>query len=106
MGFLMVRIPLLLISLPLLGLPLVGDLAWPMFNGCLYAWELTDNFLPLIQATNCCSQYEHVKRNFGSYFAFGFVAMLLELVPFINLAFVAGNAYGAALLFISFLDDP
>jgi len=99
-AFLFVRLPLLLLTLPLNGIPVLGQVAWVGLNGWLYAWELEANFLVMFQEHYYCGeQLEFVRERFGAFASFGAAAMGLELIPFLGpWVFFASNACGAALL--------
>jgi len=103
--FLCARLPLMLATLPLLSYPVVGEIAWPLANGWLYAWELLGEILPYIGRKACKEQGQHVVQHRWAYFSFGFAAMCLELIPFVGIIFMAGNAYGAAILYDKFIDE-
>jgi len=103
--FLFARLPLLLATLPVLSYPVVGEVVWPLLNGWLYAWELQGEILPYIGRTTCKQQGEHFSQHRWAYFSFGFTAMCLELFPFVGIIFMAGNAYGAAILFDKYIDE-
>lgn len=102
--FFMGRVPLMLLTLPLHSVPVIGQCAWQLCNGWLHAWELLSEFLPLVNLRSCGEQAGHVRQHFCTYASFGFLAMLFEMIPFVNIIFIAGNAYGAALLFESLYD--
>lgn len=101
--FLVGRLPILIVSLPLLLVPVLGQIAFPALNGWLYAWELQGDFLPILGRKRCGQQLAHVRQHCGAYASFGFIAMLLELVPVVNILFLAGNAVGAAFFFEAML---
>mmetsp|Transcript_25719 Transcript_25719/g.55904 ORF Transcript_25719/g.55904 Transcript_25719/m.55904 type:complete len:322 (+) Transcript_25719:369-1334(+) len=99
-GFLLVRLPLLLLTLPLNAIPVLGQVAWILLNGWLYAWELEAEFMVMLDNRfSCDHQLKFVKNHFGAFFTFGAGAMALELIPFVGpWVFFATNACGAALL--------
>jgi len=98
--FLLARLPLMLLTLPLHALPVLGQIAWVSLNGWLYTWELEAEVMVMFEDLHRCEeQYSYVKKRFGSFFGFGAVAMSLELVPFVGpWIFFASNACGAAFL--------
>mmetsp|Transcript_7048 Transcript_7048/g.21392 ORF Transcript_7048/g.21392 Transcript_7048/m.21392 type:complete len:258 (+) Transcript_7048:55-828(+) len=99
-AFLLARLPLLILTLPLNGLPVLGQVAWCFLNGWLYAWELTAEFMVMYEDRHHCgAQWSFVRQRFTSYLCFGAAAMGLELIPFIGpWVFFATNACGAAYL--------
>merc|ERR1712228_665818 len=105
-AFQIIRLPLMILTGPLIGIPTVGPLLWQLANGWIYTWELVTNLLPFIGFQSFSDQFVgHALHNVGSYSSFGFVALLLEMIPFLNVFFVFGNAVGAALLFEQFVDQ-
>lgn len=99
-GFLLLRLPLLILTLPLNAIPVAGQIAWVLLNGWIYAWELESEFLVMLDRRFKCShQFSFVKGHFGAFATFGAAAMGLELIPFVGpWVFFATNACGAALL--------
>jgi len=105
-AFQMFRLPLMVLTGPLMAIPVIGPVLWQLVNGCMYTWELVTNLLPFIGFESFGKQFVgHIFQNVGTYSSFGFVALLLEMVPFLNILFVFGNAVGAALLFETFVDE-
>lgn len=105
--FLIARLPLLLLTLPLNGIPVAGQVAWVVLNGWLYTWELTGEFMVMLEDRHRCGeQWEFVKKRFPAYCSFGAVAMSLELIPFVGpWFFFASNACGAAFLMRRFFAE-
>lgn len=100
LGFLVLRLPLLILTLPLHMLPVVGSIAWVLINGWLYAWEMEAEFMVMLdKRLTCARQWHFVKLHFCAFFSFGAAAMGLELIPFLGpWIFFASNACGGALL--------
>jgi len=98
--FLVARLPLLLLTLPLHGIPALGQIIWVFLNGWIYTWELESEFLVMARELHHCGeQWRFVHERFGSFAGFGAAAMGLELIPFVGpWIFFASNACGAALL--------
>ncbi|CAE7235064.1 unnamed protein product [Symbiodinium pilosum] len=98
--FLLGRLPLMILTLPLHGVPVLGQVAWVMLNGWIYAWELEAEFLVFARERHRChEQWRFVSKRFGAFAGFGSTAMALELIPFVGpWIFFASNACGAALL--------
>eukprot|EP00928_Gymnodinium_smaydae_P009934 TRINITY_DN13728_c0_g1_i3.p1 TRINITY_DN13728_c0_g1~~TRINITY_DN13728_c0_g1_i3.p1 ORF type:complete len:303 (-),score=49.24 TRINITY_DN13728_c0_g1_i3:235-1143(-) len=99
-AFLLARLPLLLLTLPLNGVPVAGQVAWLLLNGWLYAWELTAEFMVALEDKRSCGdQWRFVRRRLAAYVGFGTVAMALELIPLFGpWIFFGSNACGAAFL--------
>lgn len=100
LGFLVLRLPLMILTLPLCLVPAAGEIAFVFLNGWLYAWEMEAEFMVMLdQRLSCSRQWHFVKRRFCAFFSFGAAAMSLELIPFLGpWVFFATNACGAALL--------
>jgi len=98
--FLLARIPLMILTLPLHAFPVAGQVAWVALNGWLYTWELEAEFLVMMDSLySCKKQWQYVKQNWRCFGSFGAAAMALELVPILGPAiFFASNACGAAFL--------
>jgi len=98
--FLLVRLPLLLVTLPLNAIPVLGQVAWVLLNGWLYCWELQNEFIIMSRELHRCDeQMRFVCDRRGAFFGFGSTAMALELIPIAGpWIFFASNACGAALL--------
>lgn len=105
--FLLARLALLILTMPLHGLPIFGQIFWLACNGWLHTWQLTSDFMVMARDRRSCSrQWDFVKENFSSYAAFGSVSMACELVPFIGpIIFYASNACGAAFLCERFFSE-
>lgn len=103
--FLVLQLTLLVATLQFHAIPGLGQVLWVACSGWVRPWELVAELLPLIGYRHCGSQVSHVIWHMFSYVTFGFVAFTLELCPFVNLFFIAGNAYGSALLFEGFVDE-
>lgn len=98
--FILARLPLMLLTLPLHAVPVLGQIVWVCLNGWLYTWELEAEVMVMFEDFHRCNeQCNYVRKRFCSFFGFGAVAMSLELVPFVGpWIFFASNACGAALL--------
>jgi len=94
-----VKLILMLVSLPLNGFPVFGTILWLCVNGWLYAWDLTVDLLPIFGADSVSSQMKFCWENKYAYITFGAVALALTLIPIAGPLFFFINAYGAALLF-------
>lgn len=96
-AFLLARLPLMIITLPLHGFPIFGQVAWCFLNGWLYAWELTAEFMVMYEDRHGCGrQWAFVRQRLATYLCFGAGAMGLELIPFLGpWIFFATNACGA-----------
>ncbi|CAE8634352.1 unnamed protein product [Polarella glacialis] len=98
--FLLIRLPLMILTLPVHAIPVLGTIAWLLANGWLYAWELEAEFMVMSEKRHRCGQqWQYVQQRFRAFAGFGSVAMALELIPFLGpWLFFASNACGAALL--------
>lgn len=98
--FLLGRIPLMIITLPLHGIPVLGQVAWVLLNGWIYSWELEAEFMVFARNLHGCKQqWRFIKPRCGAFVGFGAVAMALELIPFVGpWIFFASNACGAAVM--------
>lgn len=97
--FLAARIPLLILTVPFNAIPVIGTIMWNLINGWLYSWELVGEFLPMIRLVRIREQWKgNVEPNFCAHMLFGFVAMLLEEIPFLTVIFMGVNACSAAFL--------
>lgn len=105
--FLVGRIPLMIITMPLHGIPILGQIAWVLLNGWIYAWELEAEFLVWSRELHGCQeQFGFVKERFCAFGGFGAMAMALELIPFVGpWIFFASNACGAALMAEQFFKE-
>lgn len=105
--FLLGRVPLMIITMPLHGIPVLGQIAWVLLNGWIYAWELQQEFLVFArELRGCGEQFGFVKQRCCTFGGFGAVAMALELIPFAGpWIFFASNACGAALMSEQFFKE-
>lgn len=70
----------MLLTLPLHGIPVLGQVAWVFLNGWIYAWELENEFMVFARERRSCGQqWRFVKQRFGSFATFGATAVALEL---------------------------
>lgn len=94
------RLVLMIVTLPLHGVPVLGQIAWVLLNGWLYAWELEAEFMVTLEERRSCGQQlRFVRRRCGWFFGFGAAAMAWELVPLVGQwIFWGSNACAAALL--------
>ncbi|CAJ1340889.1 unnamed protein product [Effrenium voratum] len=105
--FLLGRLPLMIVTLPLHSVPVLGQIAWVLVNGWIYAWELEAEFMVFARERHRCNdQWQFVRARFGAFAGFGATAMALELIPFVGpWIFFASNACGAALLAENFFKE-
>lgn len=93
--FLLVRVPLMIVTLPLHLLFPVGTFAWCVINGWLYTWGMTYEFM-LLTGRRGWKQWDLVQKHFGLFLSFGGAALLLELIPLLgDWIFFLSNACGA-----------
>lgn len=99
--FLLIRLPLLIVTLPLHSFPVVGSIVWCVLNGWLYTWSLTSEYIVMADPTahSLRSQWPVVRNHFGMFTSFGATAMGLELIPLVGpWLFFATNSCGAGFL--------
>merc|ERR1712039_827718 len=77
-----VRLPLMLVTLPLHAFPIAGQVAWCLLNGWLYTWGLTSEFMVMMNGNrrSCRSQGRLVWTCFRMFTTFGAASMGLELI--------------------------
>lgn len=90
------RVFLFLLTLPLNAIPILGTLLFLYLNGFYYAWSL---HYPYFHAIGLSFQQgkDYVDRNEMSYRQFGTMAVLLELIPLVNLISPISNLIGSVL---------
>ncbi|KAG3191169.1 hypothetical protein PC128_g11032 [Phytophthora cactorum] len=92
----LLRLGLLVITLPLNMIPVVGNLTYAWLNGTLMAWEAHLYYFEM-KAFDFDQQKEIIAERKLQYSAFGMQAMLLEMIPIAGAIFMFTNAAGAAL---------
>lgn len=100
--FLIIRIALGLVTFPVTLAPAVGQLLWLYLNGWLLSWQMVSPFLGNLKITGFRGQLFHVMNHWWSYSSFGAVSLFLSLIPFVNVIFKLGSAYGLAIMFDNF----
>lgn len=86
-----------IITLPLHLIPILGTIAFCYINGLFLAWG---NQQPYFHAFGVPWQQQWnswVSPHKSDYFAFGFSAQLLNLIPVVNFLFIFTNFVGAAI---------
>lgn len=97
--FLIMRLALMAVTLPVTLAPLAGQVLWLYINGWLLPWQMCSPFLGALKMTGFKAQLFHVLNHWWSYSTFGAVSLALTLVPFVNIIFKLGSAYGLAIMF-------
>ncbi|KAL7684824.1 hypothetical protein Plhal304r1_c034g0107821 [Plasmopara halstedii] len=92
----LLRLGLLVITLPLNTIPVLGNLAYAWLNGVLMAWEAHLYYFEM-KAFDFDQQKEIIAERKLQYSMFGMQAMLLEMIPIAGAIFMFTNAAGAAL---------
>lgn len=87
---------LMVITLPLLFIPILGSLCFAYINGVFFAWDLHADYFVSQGITDFVSQKKIVKSD-SFYHTFGMSALFLETLPLVGTFFVFSNAAGAAL---------
>lgn len=102
--FTLLRLTVMLMTLPINDLPVLGTIFWLLVNGWLYGWDLLADFLPIFGHTTACGQSKYCYQHRLSFASFGATALALTLIPIIGPLFFITNAYGAAVFFESMVD--
>lgn len=92
----LLRLGLLVITLPLNMIPVLGNLTYAWLNGTLMAWEAHLYYFEM-KAFDFDQQKNIIAGRRFQYSAFGMQAMLLELIPIAGAIFMFTNVVGAAL---------
>lgn len=100
--FTLIRLALMAVTLPVTVAPLAGQVLWLYINGWLLPWQLISPFLGNLKITGFRAQIYHVLNHWWSYSTFGAVSLFLTLLPFVNILFKLGSAYGLAIMFDNF----
>mmetsp|Transcript_76183 Transcript_76183/g.215562 ORF Transcript_76183/g.215562 Transcript_76183/m.215562 type:complete len:253 (+) Transcript_76183:100-858(+) len=95
----LVRLLVLVITLPLNDFPVLGTCLWLFINGWLYSWELMADVLPAFGLKDACAQGWFAIQYKAVFGTFGVVALALTLIPVAGPIFFFTNAFAAALLF-------
>ncbi|RLN58527.1 hypothetical protein BBJ29_004474 [Phytophthora kernoviae] len=100
----MLRLGLLVITLPLNMIPVLGNITYAWLNGTLMAWEAHLYYFEM-KAFDFEQQKEIISQRKLQYSAFGMQAMLLEMIPIVGAIFMFTNSAGAALFAASIEKD-
>ncbi|KAL3657547.1 hypothetical protein V7S43_017514 [Phytophthora oleae] len=92
----LLRLGLLVVSVPLNVVPVVGNAMYAWLNGQIVAWEYHFFYFEL-KNLNFEQQQELINERSTQYTLFGMQALLLEMVPAIGAVFMFTNTVGAAL---------
>lgn len=103
--FVMLQLALMVVTLPLNAFPVFGVVLWFAINGWFYTWHLLGYLLPVFGCPDVCSQCVYAWENKLELISFGVVALALTFIPWIGPFFLFSNAFGAALLFESLVDE-
>jgi len=90
------KLALQIISLPLLLIPILGNLIFGQINGTFYSWDMHSDYFVAHGIVSFKEQKKIVKNN-PFYHTFGSTALALETIPLFGLYFLFSNAAGAAL---------
>jgi hypothetical protein len=102
--FSLLRIAVMLLTLPINDLPILGTVLWLLINGWVYSWDLLSDYLPLFGRTTARAQGGYGYQHRLTFASFGATALALTLIPIIGPLFFITNAYGAALFFESLVE--
>ena len=100
----LLRLAVLVLTLPLHLIPIVGTIAWVWLNGYILAWEYHLYYFEL-KSYVYAEQKALVARRKLQYTSFGMQAMVLEMVPLVGFVFLFTNTVGAALWAADMEDD-
>ncbi|CAH0473492.1 unnamed protein product [Peronospora belbahrii] len=100
----LLRLGLLIITLPLNMIPVLGNITYAWLNGTLMAWESHLYYFEM-KAFDYEQQQQLVSQRKFQYSAFGMQALLLEMIPIVGAIFMFTNAVGAALFAASIEKD-
>ncbi|RLN77514.1 hypothetical protein BBJ28_00022930, partial [Nothophytophthora sp. Chile5] len=100
----LLRLGLLVITLPLNMVPILGNVMYAWLNGTLMAWEAHLYYFEM-KAFDFDQQKEVIAERQLQYSAFGMQAMLLEMIPVVGVIFMFTNSAGAALFAASIEKD-
>ncbi|CAF1022238.1 unnamed protein product [Rotaria sordida] len=90
------RVFLVVLTSPLNIIPIFGTILYIYINGYYYAWSLHCRYFDLIGLT--FAQGKHfVEQNRLDYTRFGIVAILFEMIPFLNIITPITNVIGSAI---------
>ena len=90
------RVMLLAGTSPLNLIPILGTILYIYVNGYYYAWSLHCRYFDLLGLTFLQGKH-YVEQNRSDYQQFGVLAVLLEMIPFLNLITPITNVIGSAL---------
>ncbi|CAF0870474.1 unnamed protein product [Rotaria sp. Silwood1] len=90
------RVILVVLTCPLNIIPILGTILYIYINGYYYAWSLHCRYFDLIGLTFAQGKH-YVEENRSDYTRFGIVAVLFEMIPFLNLITPITNIIGSAL---------
>ncbi|RMX64103.1 hypothetical protein DD238_007872 [Peronospora effusa] len=100
----LLRLGLLILTLPLNMVPVLGNVMYAWLNGTLLAWESHLYYFEM-KAFDFDQQKEIIAKRKFQYSAFGMQAVLLEMIPVAGAFFMFTNAAGAALFAASIEKD-
>jgi uncharacterized protein involved in cysteine biosynthesis len=92
----LLRLFVLIITIPLNLIPFVGTIVWVWLNGKILAWEYHLYYFEL-KGYSYREQKQIIDARQMQYTSFGMQAMLLEMIPLFGFLFLFTNSVGAAL---------
>jgi hypothetical protein len=90
------KLGLLIATLPIHAIPIVGTVAWLYLNGIVRGWEAHQRYFDL-RGWGYRQQKIFVRSRMSTYACFGTLALTLELIPGLGFIFMFTNVVGAAL---------
>lgn len=100
----LLRLGLLVVSLPLNVVPVVGNIVYAWLNGTLLAWEMHLYYFEM-KGWDYEQQKQLLDERRMQYATFGMQAMLLEMIPVAGVLFMFTNSVGSALFAASIEKD-
>jgi uncharacterized protein involved in cysteine biosynthesis len=86
----------LLITLPLNALPLLGSALFICINGMTFGWGLHSSYFSM-KGLGFSQQLQFVRKHWKDYMAFGASALILSMIPLLNLLTVWTNIVGSGM---------
>ena len=102
-----IALALTVLASPTYIIPIVGQLIMALVLCVLfwlYAWNLVSESLGRMNICTFRDQGSFALQHGKSFVSFGAMATLLEVVPILDIVFMAGSAFGAAILFERFFE--
>jgi len=86
----------LVVTFPMNIIPFIGAITYAFVNGVSLAWSLQGVYFAK-KGLSLVQQWEYIKANLKDYLAFGVVAMMLDVIPLLDIIFFYTNIIGSAI---------